>query len=77
MALVINVYGPEGNAWVIAGYVRRILKAADRMDEWDDVEARLFAGDYFNLLQVAEEVTNGSLQFEGVEHMIVGERFED
>jgi hypothetical protein len=53
---------PDGNAWAIMGYVRRLFKEAGRMDEWPEVQKRMTSGDYDNLCQVAEEVTHGSIR---------------
>ncbi len=57
----IDARGPDGNAFAIIGYVRRLLKKADREDEIAEACYRMMSGDYNNLCQVAEEVTNGSI----------------
>lgn len=53
---------PEGNAWVIMGYVSRLLKEAKRGDEWPDIQRKMMSGDYENLCKIAKEATFGSIE---------------
>ena len=61
--MIIDVTSPDGNAFAIIGYVRRLLKAAGREDEIKATVDRMMSGDYANLCAVATEATNGSIEF--------------
>ena len=65
--MIIDVRGPEGNAFSIIGYVTKLLKASGREKEIESVTAQMMSGDYRNLLAVAEKATYGSIAFEGLE----------
>ena len=58
----IDARSPDGNAFVIMGHVRNLMKAAGRADEIPRVMERMKSGDYSNLCRVAEEVTFGSIK---------------
>jgi len=58
----IDKSSPDGNAFAIMGYVRRLLKDTGRYDEWPEVSERMKSGDYDNLCAVAEEVSHGSIR---------------
>ncbi len=57
----IDARSPDGNAFVIMGYVQSLLSEAGRKDEIPAVMERMRSGDYANLCAVAEEVTFGSI----------------
>lgn len=61
--MVINRKAPEGNAFVIMGYVKRLLEDSGRGKDWDAARKRMESGDYENLCKVASEVTYGSITF--------------
>ncbi len=58
----IDARSPDGNAFAIMGYVRRLLQDSGRMKGWPKAEERMYAGNYDNLCAVAEEVTYGSIR---------------
>lgn len=64
--MIIDCEAPEGNAFVIMGYVSQLLKAVGRKDEWPEVRKKMMAGDYKNLLKVAREATFDSIEFVNV-----------
>lgn len=47
---VIDLNGPEGNAFVLLGYARRLCKQLNR--EWEPIQAEMQSGDYEHLLKV-------------------------
>jgi hypothetical protein len=55
----IDARSPDGNAFTIMGYVRRLLKESGREADWPKVQERMMDGDYANLCAVAEEATFG------------------
>ena len=59
----IDVSKPEGNAFTVMGTVRRFLIDTARGDEVKRVLARMQAGDYKHLCEVATQVSNGSITF--------------
>lgn len=58
----IDATTPDGNAYAIMGYVRRLLEASQRIEEWPAAQKRMMSGNYDNLCDVAEEVTFGSIK---------------
>ena len=58
----IDATKPEGNAIHVMGYVQDLLEQVGRSDEWLEIVGRMKSGDYENLCQVAEDVTNGSIR---------------
>ena len=63
--MIIDKSAPEGNAFAVMGFVRRLLKETDRLDEWPAAQERMQSGDYNNLCAVASEVTYGAIEFIG------------
>lgn len=59
----IDVSSPDGNSFVIMGYVICLLRDAGRGKEILGVLKRMQSGDYENVKKVAEEVTYGSITF--------------
>lgn len=47
---VIDLTGPEGNAFVLMGYVKRFAKQLDL--DGDQIIAEMKSGDYDNLIEV-------------------------
>jgi len=53
---VIDLTGPEGNAFVLLGYVKRFGKQLEWSDEQvKAVQDKMKAGDYENLVQVFDD----------------------
>ena len=48
--IVIDLTGPEGNAFVLMGYVNRLAKQLNL--NGDQIVAEMTAGDYDNLIEV-------------------------
>ena len=46
----INLIGEDGNAFAILGRVRRAMRNAGIMDEWDEFHAQATSGSYDDLL---------------------------
>ena len=57
----IDAKSPHGNAWYIISAVRKLLIDVGRGDEANKVSGRMRSGNYENLCNIAEEVTNGSI----------------
>jgi hypothetical protein len=57
----IDARSSEGNAFAIMGYVQQVFRDTDQMDKWPEAERRMKSGNYDNLCDVAEEVTDGSI----------------
>jgi len=52
----VNLIGADGNAFSVLGLCRRAAKKAGWSDEeWKEVQLKMMAGDYNNLLRVAME----------------------
>jgi len=47
---VINLQGPEGNAFVLMGYGRSLCKQLKR--DWEPIQAEMMEGDYEHLVKV-------------------------
>jgi len=60
--MIIDKRSEDGNAFVIMGYVSKLLKEAGRAKEWPEIQKRMMAGDYDNLCAIAKEVTYGSIE---------------
>jgi len=54
--IVIDLTGPEGNAFVLLGYAQRFAKQLgyDR-EEIDELMGKMQSGDYENLIQVFDD----------------------
>jgi hypothetical protein len=57
----IDSKSSEGNAFNIIGQVTRFLKSRGRTDEVDSVIKEMTSGDYENLCQVVERVTDNEI----------------
>ena len=49
----LDLTGPDGNAFVILGYARRLSRQLD--EDWDTVRDEMTSGDYENLIKVFEK----------------------
>lgn len=58
----IDATTSDGNGGAIMGIVCTMLKQSGRRDEVKDVRRRMMSGDYDNLCDVAEEVSDGSIK---------------
>ena len=54
--IVIDLTGPEGNAFVLLGYAQKFAKQLgyDR-EEIDELKSKMQSGDYENLVQVFDD----------------------
>ena len=52
---VIDLSGPNGNAFALMGRAVDLLRQLDRRDEVHALRTEMMAGDYNNLLRVFEE----------------------
>lgn len=52
--IVIDLTGPDGNAFVLLGMANRWAKQLGKEKDWDDIYKRATSGDYENLLQVLD-----------------------
>lgn len=48
---VIDIDGPDGNAFAIMGYAARLARNDPDMD-WPSIQEEMMSGDYMNLLRV-------------------------
>jgi hypothetical protein len=48
--IVIDLTGPEGNAFVLLGYAKRFAKQLDL--DFVEIQSKMTAGDYENLIEV-------------------------
>ena len=60
--MIINAKAPNGNAFMIMAYVRRLLKETGRADEWDTVQHDMLSSNYEHLCSTAEEITHGVIK---------------
>ena len=52
---VIDLSGPNGNAFALMGYAKDLLRQLDRRDEVHAMRTQMMSGDYNNLLRIFEE----------------------
>ena len=52
---VIDLQGPQGNAFVLMGYADDFLRQMGRRDEFNAMRAEMMSGDYNNLIRIFEE----------------------
>jgi len=65
MAVVVDLKGPEGNAFMIMGTVKGIMKQlGSKPDEIKEAMHDMRSGDFAHLLEVAEAACKGCLEFE-------------
>ena len=51
--MVIDLTGPDGNAFALLGYAKRFTKQLGL--EFDEISKEMTSGDYENLLEVFDE----------------------
>jgi hypothetical protein len=52
---VIDLRGPQGNAFALVGRAVELLRQLDRRDEVHAMRTDMMSGDYNNLLRIFEE----------------------
>ena len=52
---VIDLQGPQGNAFAVIGYAVDLLRQLDRRDEVHAMRTDMMSGDYDNLIRIFEE----------------------
>ena len=52
---VIDLQGPQGNAFALMSYAVDLLRQLDRRDEVHTMRTDMMSGDYNNLLRIFEE----------------------
>ena len=59
--IIIDAKSPDGNAFLIMAAVRRFLIQKGREDEWEKVQDEMMSGDYNELCDLAEDVTDSAI----------------
>ena len=52
---VINLKGPDGNAFALMAYAGDFLRQLGRRDKFDAMREEMMSGDYDNLIRIFEE----------------------
>ena len=52
---VIDLKGPQGNAFALMGYAVDLLRQLNRRDEVHAMRTKMMSGDYDNLIRIFEE----------------------
>ena len=52
---VIDLQGPQGNAFALMGYADDFLRQMDRRDEFNAMRTEMMSGDYDNLIRIFEK----------------------
>ena len=52
---VIDLQGPNGNAFALMGHAVELLRQLDRRDEVHAMRTDMMSGDYDNLIRIFEE----------------------
>ena len=55
MNRVIDLRGPQGNAFALMGHAVDLLRQLDRRDEVHTMRTEMMSGDYENLVRIFEE----------------------
>ena len=55
MNRVIDLRGPQGNAFALMGHAVDLLRQLDRRDEVHAMRTDMLSGDYDNLIRIFEE----------------------
>ena len=53
--MIIDITGPNGNAFAVLGIVEKVIKDTHDKEEVDKIIKDMSSGDYEHLLDVAEE----------------------
>ena len=52
---VIDLQGPQGNAFALMAHADDFLRQMGRRDEWNAMRTEMMSGDYDNLIRVFEK----------------------
>ena len=52
---VIDLQGPQGNAFALMAYADDFLRQMGRRDEFNAMRSEMMSGDYNNLIRIFEE----------------------
>ena len=52
---VIDLQGPQGNAFALMAYAEDLLRQMGRRDEFRQMRTDMMSGDYTNLLRIFED----------------------
>ena len=55
MSRVIDLQGPQGNAFALMGHAVDLLRQLDRRDEVHAMRTDMMSGDYDNLIRIFEK----------------------
>ena len=55
MSRVIDLRGPQGNAFALVGHAVDLLRQLDRRDEVHAMRTDMMSGDYDNLIRIFEK----------------------
>ena len=55
MSRVIDLQGPQGNAFALVGHAVDLLRQLDRRDEVHAMRTDMMSGDYDNLIRIFEK----------------------
>ena len=55
MSRVIDLRGPQGNAFALMGHAVELLRQLDRRDEVHAMRTDMMSGDYDNLIRIFEK----------------------
>jgi len=55
MSRVIDLQGPQGNAFALIGHADDLLRQLGRRDEFNAMRTDMMSGDYDNLICIFEE----------------------
>ena len=60
---VIDLQGPQGNAFALMAHADDFLRQMGRRDEWDAMRTEMMSGDYNNLLRVFQTKFGDLVEF--------------
>jgi len=63
MSRVIDLQGPQGNAFALMAIAEDWLKQMDRRDEFREMQTEMMSGDYGNLLKVFQSKFGSLVEF--------------
>jgi hypothetical protein len=63
MSRVIDLQGPQGNAFALMAIAEDWLRQMDRRDEFREMQTEMMSGDYGNLLKVFQSKFGSLVEF--------------
>ena len=63
MSRVIDLQGPQGNAFALMAVAEDWLRQMDRRDEFREMQTEMMSGDYGNLLKVFQSKFGSLVEF--------------